>query len=174
MTRSTRAKIIRRVAIRLTVAACALLAPLAGASAIDSGTDYGAGLTMHDVSDLSSVLANAEAHTERPVLVRGRISDVCQKKGCWTVIAAGADTVRVRFADYGFFLPKDSSGKTAYVEGVVTIRTLSEKDARHYFKESKAFNESKAAKSQASEDSSGIHGPQREVGFLATGVRLVD
>ena len=56
---------------------------------------------------------------------------MCPKKGCWTVLRQGDASVRVRFKDYGFFLPKDSSGKQPYVEGVVNVETLSEKTARH-------------------------------------------
>jgi hypothetical protein len=146
-----------------------LLAAAHGAVAaepIDPGTDYGAGITLEHVSDLDAVLRDAEAHTEEPVLLRGRISDVCQKKGCWTVLSSGDANVRVRFKDYGFFLPKDCSGQTAYIEGVVQIATLSESEARHYSSESS---------SESSRESRGtIHGPQRETGIVATGVRLVD
>jgi len=129
---------------------------------IAAGQDYGAGLTLATVSPLPAVLAAAERHTEQPVLVYGRISDVCQKKGCWTVLSDRDANVRVRFKDYGFFLPKDSSGKYAYVEGVVKIEMQSEKVAKHYASESQHG------------DPDAIRGPRREVGFVATGVRLVE
>jgi hypothetical protein len=142
-----------------------LLASLLGAAPgppIKAGTDYGAGLTLAHVSDLETVLDDAEQHTQKPVLVSGRISDVCQKKGCWTVLSSGDANVRVRFKDYGFFLPKDCSGQQAYVEGVVVITTLSESDAKHYARESRDG------------DPDAIVGPQHERGFVATGVRLVE
>jgi hypothetical protein len=84
----------------------------------------------------------------------------------------GDASIRVRFKNYGFFLPTDSSGRTAYVEGVVKIEMLSEKQARHYASESEA-SESEASESNSGEAES-IHGPQREVGFVASGVRLVE
>ena len=77
------------------------------------------------------------------------------------MLSQGEVSLRVRFKDYGFFLPVDSSGKQACVEGVVKWQTLSEEKARHYAEESK------------SESVAAIHGLQREVGLTASGVRLV-
>ena len=54
---------------------------------IAAGTDYGAGITLQNVSDLATVLREAEAHTQEPVLLQGRISDVCQqKKDCFFLL----------------------------------------------------------------------------------------
>ena len=61
-------------------------------------------------------------------------------------------------------LGAEAPGKQAYVEGVVKVETLSEKTARHYAKESGRENSGSA-------DS--IQGPQREIGFTASGVRLI-
>jgi hypothetical protein len=140
----------------ITLLAAALL--LLGASS--GSSDFGAGVTLTDPTPLAEVLAAPERYAAAPVLVEGRIADVCQKKGCWTVLTDGKNTVRVRFQDYGFFLPKDAFGATALVQGVVVVRTLSEKEARHYAEESREG------------DPSAIHGEQREVGFVASGVRL--
>ncbi len=155
-------KPIAKAGQRLLLALTFLALGASGPATIEPGTDYGAGLTLTRISSLPDVIAAAERHTSDSVLVRGRISEVCQRKGCWTILEDADATVRVRFKDYGFFLPKDSSGRQAYVEGVVTIQTLSEKQARHYQSEAKDG------------DPAAIHGPQREIGFVATGVRLVD
>ena len=97
----------------------------------------------------------------QPVLVQGRLTDVCTKKGCWTVLTDGDAFVRVRFHDYGFFLPQDVLGADALVEGRATLRTLSEREARHLASESRGG------------DPDAIEGPQRELGFVATGVRVL-
>jgi hypothetical protein len=72
------------------------------------------------------------------VLLRGRLTDLCQKKGCWTVLQQGDAVVRVRFRDYGFFLPRDALGHVALVEGVASVRELSQGEARHLGAESRA------------------------------------
>jgi hypothetical protein len=125
------------------------------------GRDFGAGLSLGKTTPLATVLAAPERYAADPVLVRGRLSDLCTKKGCWTVLADGASHVRVRFHDYGFFLPPDALGAEALVEGVADIRTLSEREARHIAAESSGG------------DPDAVAGPQREVGFVATGVRLL-
>jgi hypothetical protein len=141
-----------------------LLASVAGAEAdsvLPAGADYGAGLTLEEATPLHDVVSHPELYADRALLVKGRIRDVCQKKGCWMVLSHGESQIRIRFADYGFFVPKDSSGKDAYVEGRVAVKEISEKEARHYEAES------------IDGDPSKVHGPQRVVSFTATGVRLV-
>ena len=130
-------------------------------TAIPAGVDYGAGLTLEELTPLDDVVSRPELHSERTLLVKGRIRDVCQKKGCWMLLTDGEPQMRIRFADYGFFVPKDSSGKDAYVEGTAAVEEISEKVARHY--EAEAIDG----------DPSSIRGPQRVVSFTATGVRLV-
>jgi hypothetical protein len=135
-------------------------APTATAS-IPSGRDFGAVLTLADLSPLEDVVAHPEKYADRDVLVRGRISDVCQKRGCWVVLSEGDSHVRISFKDYGFFVPKDCSGSQAYVEGRVRVETLSEEQARHYESESRDGDPSK------------VHGEQRVVSFTASGLRLL-
>jgi len=153
------------VAIAVTAMAALLLcasAPMAGEPAgIADGADFGAGLTLRHATPLAEVVERPEAWAAKPVLLHGRISEVCQRKGCWTILQDGDAHVRVRFKDYGFFIPTDSSGSEAYVEGVVKSSMLSQKDARHYAEETRGG------------DPSAINGPQQEVGFTATGVRIV-
>jgi len=129
--------------------------------AIPSGDDFGAGLTLEEATPLSVVAARPNEWSTRPVLLHGRLSEVCQRKGCWTMLQDADQRVRVRFKDYGFFIPKDASGREAYVEGTVKVSVLSEAEARHYAAES------------PNGDPGSIHGPQHEIGFMATGVRLL-
>jgi hypothetical protein len=82
-------------------------------------------------------------------------------KGCWLMLSDGDHAVRIHFTDYAFFVPKDCSGKLAYVEGSVKQETLSERDAKHYARESQ------------DDDSPEIRGPQDVVSFTATGVRIL-
>jgi hypothetical protein len=128
---------------------------------VPAGEDFGAGITLTEISDFGDVVSDPAKYADTPVLVRGTISDVCQKKGCWLVLSEGDQHVRIRFADYAFFVPKDSRGKQAYVEGRVKAETLTEEEAHHYAAES------------IDGDPSSIGGPQEVVSFTATGVRIV-
>lgn len=135
------------------------VAPSASAAA---GSLYGAGLTLDRVTPLAEVFSQPERFADEPILVSGRITDVCQKKGCWTLLRDGDAEVRVRFKDYGFFLPKDCRGQQAFVEGRVQVKELSAREARHYDSESQNADMAKTA------------GARREVGLLASGVKLVE
>jgi hypothetical protein len=132
------------------------------ADATEQTDDFGAAITLAEPTRLVDVLANPERYAKKPILIRGRLTDVCQRKGCWTVLQDQGSQLRVRFKDYGFFLPKDAIGSRAQVEGVAVVRTLSEQDARHYEAESRDG------------DPDSIRGPKREIGLTASGVRLLD
>ena len=111
--------------------------------------------------DVATVVASSELQN-RPVLVRGRIIDVCSAKGCWLVVSDGKIQMRVTFKDYGFFVPKNSAGRTVLLEGVVSSGELSEGEARHYAGESTIGG-------QKPEE---INGPQPAVTMIATGVSI--
>ncbi len=151
---------LRVISVALWI--CVAAAPgLAREPGLPAGEDFGAGLTLDSSLALSQVAAQPNRYADQLMLMHGTVSAVCQKKGCWTVLRDGAAHVRVRFKDYGFFLPPDSSGKRAFVEGVLTLKTLSEKEARHYESEAPGG------------DPARIRGPQVELSFMASGVRLV-
>ena len=141
---------------------CLLLLPVAaGSSPPGKERSFGAALTLEETTKLGDIVASPERFADRNVLLRGRLTDLCTKKGCWTVLTDDRAAVRVTFQDYGFFLPQDALGQTALVEGRAEVQVLSEREARHYASESR------------NGDPDAIEGPQRQVGFVATGVRLL-
>ncbi len=129
---------------------------------IPLGTEFGAGVTRDAVEDFSAVFANPSDYAGRPLLVRAEVMDVCKSKGCWIKVTDGTNEARVRFHDYSFFLPKDCEGKTAWIEGQVTHKTVSVADQKHYAAES------------GTENPDDITKPLVQVQFMATGVRLTD
>jgi hypothetical protein len=150
--------------LALLAAIALLVAASPGAESppsIPAGEDFGAGLTLGRTTPLAEVVRDPERFQKQRILLHGRVSDVCQRKGCWTILQDGNARLRVRFQDYGFFLPKDASGAEAFAEGFVSVETLSEEEARHYESESRGG------------DPGSVVGPRREIGFTASGVRLV-
>lgn len=97
------------------------------------------------------------------VQLKGEILDVCQKKGCWMKVQLNEDKeVFVRFKDYGFFVPKNSSEKTTIINGVAFVEEMSVEDQRHYA-EDKGVSESEINK---------ITEPKRTFRFEADGVLI--
>ena len=66
------------------------------------------------------------------VRVEARVSQVCQKMGCFFIAVDGNTTVRVSFKDYGFFVPTDVSGKRVMFVGEVVEKELSTEEAEHF------------------------------------------
>ena len=84
---------------------------------------------VHRAAEIPTLLAEKDS---LQVKVEGNIVDVCQMRGCWMTLRIDDQTsVRVRFKDYGFFVPKDISGKTAIVQGVIKKRTVSVAELKH-------------------------------------------
>lgn len=125
---------------------------------------FGAPITIDPATAVTvSAAMQDTAKFGQTVLVRGTITDVCMKKGCWLVVTDNAGTMRVTFKDYGFFVPKDSHERTVYLQGVVKREMIEEDVAKHYAEESK--NGPKPEE---------ITGPQSVITMVADGVMIVE
>ena len=81
-----------------------------------------------------ALAALVEDHTEyagKSVAITARVSEVCQKKGCFFIAQDGATTVRVSFKDYSFFVPTDISGRDVTLVGKLRQVELTEEQAAH-------------------------------------------
>ena len=81
---------------------------------------------------LSELLAAEERHAGEVVRVTTRVSQVCQKKGCFFIATDGDATARVTMADYGFFVPTDVSGKEVTLVGTFDRKPLTAEQTAHY------------------------------------------
>jgi hypothetical protein len=52
------------------------------------------------------------------VKLTGKVVNVCQHSGCWLTLAFGKEELMVNLKDQAFSVPKDISGKTAWVDGI--------------------------------------------------------
>lgn len=101
--------------------------------ATESYEDFGAELpaagSMHS---LGEAISQVETLAGQPVLIETEIQQVCQKKGCFFIARDGEATARVRFKDYGFFIPTDSAGKTVKLAGTLERVELTPEQAEHF------------------------------------------
>mgnify|MGYP003736342117 CR=1 FL=1 len=92
-----------------------------------------------------------------------KINDVCSKKGCWMNLDLGkGEKAFVKFKDYAFFMPLNSAGSEAIVNGKAFVSVESVEELRHYAKD--------AGKSKAEIEK--ITKPERSYGFMADGVLI--
>ncbi len=75
------------------------------------------------------------------IKVKGKVSAVCQKKGCWMIITDGDKEIKVVFKDYSFFVPKDIAGYEVIVEGPLFYETVSVEQRKHYAQDAGASQE---------------------------------
>jgi len=90
---------------------------------------------QHRGMSLIQIVSTAEKHHGEFVRITTNVSKVCQRKGCFFIAVEGDVWARIVFEDYSFFLPTDSSGRQATLEGTLTKRVLSDELAKHYAKD---------------------------------------
>lgn len=92
------------------------------------------------------------------VVIEGRITRVCQKKGCWAVFAEDEHIIRVMAADHAFAIPADYSGP-ARAHGVLEREELSAEHVEHLIAEDGA--------------DAGLREDPVEIRLIASGVELL-
>jgi hypothetical protein len=142
------------------IAPALLLVLLLPLSLLAATGKFGAPLGDSPKVALADLVKDAGAWSGKTVRTEGVVSTVCQGSGCWMTLKSGEQSVRVTFKDYGFFVPIDSAGATAVMEGVFSVRTIPESTAKHY------ASEAPGGKPDA------IKGDQRELSLVAFGVEL--
>jgi hypothetical protein len=125
---------------------------------------FGSPLSGGSAVPLASVLDKPDTFQEKSVVVEAKVRRNCMRRGCWMEIADGISPdspgCRVTFKDYGFFVPLDSAGSTARVEGTVQVRVVPGAEVEHLESEGAKFAHKEA------------DGTAREVRMVATGVEL--
>lgn len=133
-----------------------LLIALLAVSPAAFAAQYGEPMPAGDDIAIATAAADPAAHAGKAQRFTGRITQVCQKKGCWVVLEQGGESARVMAKDEGFAVPKDASGE-AIAYGVLEVEPISEDHARHLVEED-------GAKAPAG----------RELRIVATAIEIVD
>jgi hypothetical protein len=125
---------------------------------------YGTPISNTAGEDLATVLREPDRFAGKNVVVSGHVRSACSRMGCWMELASGTDpktpACRVTLHGSGFFVPKDSAGSEARVEGKLRVVTVSAGHAAH-------LEEEGAKVAGKAED-----GSAREVQLVASGVEL--
>ena len=113
---------------------------------------------------LADVLASPERFRDQTLIIEGHVRSACTRRGCWMELAETGDPkmpgCRVTFKDYGFFVPTDSAGARAKVQGVLGVNTLPAERVAHLESEGGNFPRKNA------------DGSVDELRLVATGVEL--
>jgi hypothetical protein len=141
------------------------VAPASSSSAASSPPKaFGAPISAGPELALTEVLSKPERFRDQTITVQGQVRSACTRRGCWMEIAEGSDPklpgCRVTFKDYGFFVPTDSAGARAKVQGTLGVNTLPPERVAHLESEGGQFPRKNA------------DGSVDELRLVATGVEM--
>ncbi|MCB0803492.1 MAG: DUF4920 domain-containing protein [Flavobacteriales bacterium] len=126
-------------------------------------THFGALINDEGAVSTDEFLAMMEGKDSLEIKLAAVATEVCQKKGCWMKVeTAEGETMRIRFKDYGFFVPKDLAGKEVVFSGKAYKETVSVEDLKHYAEDGGESEEAIAA----------ITEPETSITFMADGVLI--
>lgn len=99
------------------------------------------------------------------VAVKGKVTNVCEKKGCWlTIETENNEQFFVKMKDYAFFVPTALVGKNVVLEGNAETKLTTVDELKHYAQDAK--------KPQSEIDA--ITEPKEEIRFMANGIKVVN
>ncbi|MEZ4912004.1 MAG: DUF4920 domain-containing protein [Saprospiraceae bacterium] len=129
---------------------------------------YGKAIDTVSAQTVATVISKIEGKDSIDyIVVKGKVSEVCQAKGCWINVISDADTtsqeIFVEFQDYAFVLPKDIAGASVYIQGKM-FRDVTSVEELKQNAEDEGFTPADIAK---------ISEPLIEISFMADGVKIV-
>ncbi len=129
------------------------------------GTTYGVPVDETKalaMTDLAAAMGKADSVK---VALVGEASGVCKAKGCWmTLPTADGQQMRVRFKDYGFFVPADLLGHRVVVQGWAHREIVSKDYLQHYAKDA----------GKSAQEIAAITKDEQQLNFEAEGVKVMD
>lgn len=133
------------------------------------GKTFGTGVSNQAAAEeFASVMEKLNSTDSAMVIMKGKVTGVCQAKGCWMKLTdpanASSEEMFVQFKDYGFFMPKDLAGHTVIIEGKAYKAMTSVAELKHYAEDDK----------KSEEEIAQITEPLVEKKFMAKGVVIVD
>lgn len=99
---------------------------------IENMEHFGLEFTLDESIAAGTVLTNPDDYVGKTVRVTGKVSDVCQKMGCWMVITDADQHMRITTKDHKFFVAKDGAGAICDLEGTVVKREANPERTAHY------------------------------------------
>ena len=92
-------------------------------------TRLGGALTLKQSVTVSALMASPEASVGKTVQVKGKVTEVCERMGCWMQLVESGQRLRVKVTDGDIVFPKTAIGKTAVAEGTLKKIELTKEQA---------------------------------------------
>ena len=131
-----------------------------------SFTVYGEELVADGSISASDAIEMMQSTDTLNTKVEVEILQSCTKKGCWMDVALDDGSVmKVRFKDYGFFVPKEGlEGRKSVLQGVMIREEVDVETLQHYAEDA----------GKSTEEIAAITEPEVKLSFVASGVLIED
>lgn len=123
----------------------------------------GVPLSEAETLTVAQAYEQCDALKGKSVKIKGEVSQVCMKSGCWFILRGGDQNIRITSKGYKYFVPASAPGMTAVVEGALDVKTLDVKTAQHYADDAAAATGKPAVKVEA---------PVREISIASIGLEM--
>ncbi len=130
------------------------------------GMTFGQKITADNAEDVNALPAKFDGQASgeaNNVKVKGTVSEVCTKEGCWIRLNTNSGKMLVKMRDHNFKVPLSLNGKDVVVEGTAVKKMTSVEELKHYAED--------AGKSQAEIDA--ITEPKTDVFMKADGILVL-
>lgn len=128
----------------------------------NAGMTFGEKVTAKGAIDINEL---ASTITEEPttVKIKGVVSEVCTKEGCWLKMKTANGSMMVKMKDHAFLVPLSMNGKEIVVEGKAKMKVTSVKELQHFAED--------AGKSEM--EIAEIKDPKKEILINAVGILVL-
>ncbi len=132
----------------------------------EPGTSFGQTTTAENaitVDQLFSIMQSKEKKTGFQVKIKGVVTQVCEKEGCWIKVQSPDGSMLVKMKDHKFLVPLVLNGKTIVIDGTADEKMTTVEQLRHYAED--------AGKSK--EEIAKITEPRKEITVQAKGILVL-
>ncbi|WP_153798121.1 DUF4920 domain-containing protein [Foetidibacter luteolus] len=133
----------------------------------DKGASFGDKVIVENAVSVEKLVylmeSKKDGEKKMEVVLKGVVTDVCTKEGCWIKVQSPDGKMMVRMKDHAFTVPLALNGKTVVINGTAEEKITSVEQLRHFAED--------AGKSK--EEIEAIKEPKKEIVIQAKGVLVV-
>lgn len=101
----------------------------------DAGMVFGEKTTAENaitIDKLVTVMQAKEAGSPVDIKITGKVTEVCQKEGCWIKVKSPDGSMMVKMKDHKFLVPVILEGKSIVINGIAETKKTSVAELRHF------------------------------------------
>ncbi len=118
---------------------------------------------IYDINAMTEKYKNIKENDTIDITFTGRVTNVCQAKGCWMKIDIGNQKeAMVKFKNYEFFVPTDTAKDSVIVQGRAYVSETSVDELKHLANDA----------GKSADEIAAITSPKRVYSFIADGVLI--